>query len=93
MIGAVVLFCGARHLTGVDTTDQNVAREMELIKAFSSGGLKYASHDADVPPPAPVDDPVAAAQALDRWQKARTTAAAVTWKVRVDTAAKTPCPT
>ena len=92
VIGVVFIFCGLRHVTGVETTDGGAAREAQLVTAFSSGGVKYASQ---IPPSAPprVDDTSAAAEALDRWAKSRAVASVPTWKIRVDTEAKTPCPT
>jgi hypothetical protein len=92
VIGAVLLFCGVRHLTGIETVEGGTAWETQLVKAYSSGGLKYPQHAALTPPPK-LDDPVAAAAALDRWQRQNAHPAAPAWKVRVDTAAKTPCPT
>jgi hypothetical protein len=92
IIGAVLLFCGARHLTGVDTVEGSTASEAQLTKAFSAGGLQYADQ---TPPPAPprLDDSAAAAEALDRWARQTANAAPPTWKVRVDTGAKKACPT
>ena len=92
LAGVVLAFYGVRHLTGVDTVDGSAARESQLIKAFSSGGLQYASQLA---PPAPpqLDDPAAQAEALERWAKQQANAAPPTWTVRVDANAKTPCPT
>ena len=92
IIGGLLAFGGVRHLTGVDTVEGSTAWETQLIKAFSSGGLQYADRLAAAEPPR-LDDPAAAAEALDRWSKQRATASASTWKVRVDTGAKTPCPT
>jgi hypothetical protein len=92
LIGAVLLFCGARHLTGVDTVGGSTASEMQLTKAFSVGGLQYADQ---VPPPPPpkLDDPAAAAEALERWARQNANPAPSSWKVRVDTGAKKACPT
>jgi hypothetical protein len=90
--GVVLAFGGARHLTGLDTVDGNSATEIQLAKAFSSGGLQYADQLAPPPPPR-LSDPAAEAEALDRWAKQQASAAAPTWKVRVDTAAAAPCPT
>jgi len=92
LAGAVVVFCGARHLTGVDTVDGNTAWETQLIMAFSSGGVQYADQQAPPPPPN-FNDTANPAEALDRWAKQQANAAPPTWKVRVDTAAATPCPT
>lgn len=89
VIAAVLVFCGARHLTAVETVDGGTAWETQLIKAYSSGGLKYPE-PAPPPPPRP-DDPTFGAAALQRWAKQN--AQGPGWKVRVDTEAKTPCPT
>jgi hypothetical protein len=91
-IGVVLCYCGARHLTNVDTLGGGTAWETQLVKAFSSGGLQYPNQIAPPPPPK-LDDPAAQAEALDRWAKQQANAAPLTWKVRVDTGAKTPCPT
>ena len=93
LIGVMLVFAGARHLTRVDTVDGSTATGNQLIKAFSFGGLQYASELAPPAPPKPVDDPIADAEALDRWAKLQANASPPTWKVRVDTSAKTPCPT
>ena len=90
--GIVLVFCGVRHLTGVDTVAGNTASEIQMVKAFSFGGVQYASQLA---PPAPpkLEDPAAEAEALDRWAKQQANATPPQWKVRIDTDAKTPCPT
>ena len=90
--GIVLAFCGMRHLTGVDTVAGNAASEIQLVKAFSSGGLQFADQLAPPPPPK-LTDPAAEAEALDRWAKQQANATPPTWKVRVDTAAAAPCPT
>ena len=92
LIGGVLAFGGARHLTGVDTVGGSTASEIQLVKAFSSGGVQYASQIVPPPPPK-LDDPAAEAEALDRWAKQQANATPSSWKVRVDTDAKTPCPT
>ena|ERR1035437_2624187 len=92
IIGVVLAFCGARHLTGVDTVEGSTAWEAQLVKAFSSGGLQYADKLA-LPPPPKLDDSIAAAEALDRWARQQANATPPKWKVRVDLGAKTPCPT
>jgi hypothetical protein len=92
LIGAALTFCGARHLTGVDTVDGNSARETQLVKAFTSGGLQYPDQIAPVPPPR-LDDSANPGEALDRWAKQQAHAQLPAWKVRVDAGAKTPCPT
>jgi hypothetical protein len=92
LAGVILVFCGARHLTGLDTADGDTAWETQLVKAFSNGGVQYASK---ISPPAPpkLDDPDAQAEALDRWSREQANWQPPTWIVRVDTAAKTPCPT
>jgi len=93
LIGALVLFCGAQHMTGVDTTDGNSAWEFQLVKAFSNGGIEYASGIAAPPPPPNPDDPAAAAAAVERWERESARAAVTRGKVRVNTGATAPCPT
>jgi hypothetical protein len=90
LAGLALLFCGARHATGVDTVDGGTAWETQLIQGFSAGAIQYADR---LPPPPPPNLAGAAnpAEVLDRWTKARATPP--TWKIRVDTSAKTPCPT
>ncbi|MEI6391445.1 MAG: hypothetical protein WCT12_10100 [Verrucomicrobiota bacterium] len=90
LIGGVLVFCGAQHLTGVDTVEGNTAWETQLMRAFSVGGLQYA--DQMAPPASPKPDN-AAAGALDHWARQDANAAPLTWKVRVDTGAKKACPT
>ena len=92
LAGAVVMFCGARHLTGVGTSDGNTAWETQLVKAFSSGGVQYASQ---LPPPPPPDlnNTPNPGQAMDRWAKQLADARPPDWKIRVDVSAQTPCPT
>jgi hypothetical protein len=90
--GVVLAFCGVRHLTGVGTVKGNTASEVQLVKAFSSSGLQYAS-EWTAPPPPRLSDPAAEAEALDRWAKEQANAKPPTWKIRVDTAAAAPCPT
>ena len=88
LIGIILMFCGARHLTAVDTVDGGNACETQLVKAFAFDGLQYDDKLALAPPPRG-DDP----EALERWARQTRQAEAPSWKVRVDTAAKTPCPT
>lgn len=92
LAGVVVAFCGAQHLTNVDTVDGNTAREIQLVKAFSSGGLQYPDQVAPPPPPK-LDDVANPGEALDRWAKQQANVQPPAWKVRVDVGAKTPCPT
>jgi hypothetical protein len=58
------------------------------MRAFSTGGLQYADRVAPPPPPRG-DDPIA----MERWARQRASATQAAWKVRIDTEAKTPCPT
>ena len=88
LIGVILAFCGARHLTGVDTVDGGTAWETQLVKAFAFDGLQYASKLSPPPPPRG-DDP----EAFERWARQNRETETPTWKLRVDTAAKTPCPT
>ncbi len=88
LIGLILVICGARHLTNIDTVDGANAWETQLIRAFAFSGLQYADQLAPPPPPRG-DDP----EAFERWARQNRDAEAPTWKVRVDTAAKTPCPT
>jgi hypothetical protein len=92
LAGAVVAFCGARHLTGVDTVDGNTAWESQLVKAFSTGGLQFPDQVAPPPPPK-LDDVADPGAALDRWAKQQANVQPPAWKIRVDVGAKTPCPT
>jgi len=90
--GAILAFCGARHVTGLDTVEGNSAWEFQLVKAFHPGGLQYA--DQWPPPPPPKLDAAAnPAEALDRWAKEQANAHPPPWKVRVNAGAETPCPT
>lgn len=90
--GALLLISGLRHLTRVDIVEGGNAWETQLVKSFSSGGLEYASK---IPPPAPpkLDGVANPGEALDRWVKQQAKAQPPSWKIRVDTSAKTPCPT
>jgi hypothetical protein len=92
LIGGVLAVGGARHLTGVDTVGGSTASEIQLVKAFSSGGVQYASQIVPPPPPK-LEDSAAEAEALDRWAKQQANATPPAWKIRVDVGAKTPCPT
>ena len=60
LIGIVVAFCGARHLTDVDTVDGGTAWETQLVKAFSFDGLQYPDQVAPPPPPRPRGWPIPA---------------------------------
>ncbi len=92
LIALILLCVGAGRLTGIETVTGDTAREVQLIKAFASGGLKYDTGAR--PPPEPIpDDPAATAQALERWAREQDSRGHQLAKVRVDAAAKTPCPT
>jgi hypothetical protein len=86
MIGLILVVFGARHLTAIETVNGGKAREIQLMKAYASGGLQFPK--AAPPPPDPGDP-----AAFERWVQQYADAAAPAWKVRVDTAATTPCPT
>ena len=92
LAGISLAFCGARHLTGVDTTDGGTASEWQLVKAFSSSGVQYASEQP--PPPPPNLEGVAnPGEALDRWAKNQANVQPPAWKIRVDVSAQAACPT
>jgi hypothetical protein len=93
LIGGLLVFGGAQRLTGLDTVEGNSARETQLIKAFAFGGLQYAAELVPPAPPRPTGNPAADAAALARWDQEQANASQPAWKVRVDTGAKTPCPT
>ena len=93
LAGVVVAFCGARHLTGVDTVDGNVATEIQLVKAFSSGGLQYPKQAAPPPPPPNLDNVADPDEALERWAKQQANVQPPAWKLRVDLGAQAACPT
>jgi hypothetical protein len=87
--GSFVIW-GAVHTTAVDTTDGNSAREFQLVKSFTCGGLKA---EAAVKPPDPTQysDPATLAEALERM--AREEARSPRLKYRVNVGAASPCPT
>jgi hypothetical protein len=87
IIGIGFLAFGGEHLTGIEAGGGGTASEAQLVKAYSSGGLQYPEQTASPPPRS--DDPAV----LERWSRQKDEAQAVAWQVRVDTAAKTPCPT
>ncbi len=93
LAGLLLAFCGAQHLTSVGTVEGASASEPDLIKAFSFGGLQYASEQAPPKPPKPTGDPAADAAALAKWDQQQAGVRPPDWKVRVDIGAKTPCPT
>jgi hypothetical protein len=90
VIAGTILFCGARHITRLETLDGDAAREWQLVKSFANGGLE-ATKPAAVVDPALFTDPVAAAAALERL--AREEAHSPRLRYRVNTGAVDPCPT
>ncbi len=88
LIGLLVLFCGTRHMTGLDTVEGNSAWEMQLVKAFTSGGLEYTMPGTMAEPPPP-DDPAAEARFAER----RSMSTPAKLKYRINTGAQNPCPT
>jgi hypothetical protein len=85
LIGLLLVVCGAKHLTAVETSDGGTASETQLVKALSFGGLQFPEQVAPPPPPRSGDP-----AALVQWAQKNP---APKWKVRVDTAAAAPCPT
>ena len=90
LVAAALLVVGARHVTSVNTTDGDSAREPQLVKAFTCGGLQ-AKTSVTVPDLSTFDDPNAAAVALERMARQRETAFPITY--HVNTGAADPCPT
>jgi hypothetical protein len=90
LTSVALLICGARHLTGLSTTDGETASERQLVKAFSSGGL-HASNPAAMPAPSVLNDSDQRAAAFDKFQRRDRSLDKLTY--RVDTTATTPCPT
>ena len=90
IIAGVILFSGARHVTGVETQEGDSATELQLIRSFTSGGLHFARPG---PPPNPgaFDDPGAAAEAMER--ASRIAELPLRARYRVNTTAADPCPT
>ncbi|MBI5383868.1 MAG: hypothetical protein HZA90_04190 [Verrucomicrobia bacterium] len=91
LMGVIVLLCGAFHLTGLETTDGGTAREAQLVTAFAMGGVQWKDLSAPTAP-AKDEDPAATARALEELEK-RVNEGGPRWVIRVDTGAKTPCPT
>lgn len=90
LIGAVLLFCGITHITDVAAQTGSSASEIQLIKAFASGGLHYTQPYA-LPDPSVLNDPARAAAAFERLQQRNRKLDKIQY--RVDVGAKTPCPT
>ena len=82
--------CGVTHMTEVNTLTGSGASERQLIKAFSSGGLRYSDAMA-MPDPSVLNDPVRSAVAFERLQQRKHHGPRITY--RVDAGATTPCPT
>jgi hypothetical protein len=76
----------------VETVTGGTAREVELMKAFASGGLQYPQH-LPPPPPPKMNDAGSDPGALERWARETSKPREVTWKVRVDVGAQSGCPT
>ena len=92
LAGIIVTFCGARHLTSVETVEGGTVTEIQLVKAFSSGGLEYPG-PATPPPPPNLDHVADPGAALERWAKQQANVVPPAWKIRVDLGAKAACPT
>ena len=90
LVAAILLFCGARHVTGVETQEGDSAWEAQLVKAFARGGLQFQAA-APLDDPAVFQDPNAAAAAMDR--AARVADLPLRARYRVNTGAADPCPT
>ncbi len=88
----VLIVCGAGRLTGIETVDGGTARETQLVKAYTSGGLKFPQQISAPPRPIP-GDPAGTAAALERWERESAQKSRRPWKVQVDTTASAPCPT
>lgn len=86
LAGLVLVVRGLGHSTSVDTVQGGAADEMQLVRAYSFGGLQFADEVAPPPPPRS-NNP----EEFERW--ARQSASVPSWVVRVDTSAKAPCPT
>jgi len=90
-LAVLLLLTGAGHITGVETTEGNSARETQLIRAFSRGGIQRVETSSPPRPPDP-DDPSAMASYREQSQRAMASKGP-RWKVLVNLGAATPCPT
>lgn len=90
LVAALLLFGGARHVTGLETDEGGAAREIELVRAFARGGLERVRAPAVIDP-AMYADPLEAAAALERL--AQEDGRAPRAGFRVNTGAADPCPT
>ncbi len=89
LLGMLLAVCGFTHVTGIVTEDGNSGTELQLIKAFSSGGLEY---EQPAPPKASnLDNPAAAAAEFARYETQQQQPLAR--RLRINTGASTPCPT
>lgn len=94
LAGIMLAGVGVWRLTGIETAEGGQATEIQLIKAYASGGLQFPEQVSTPPPPPPMmDDPGAMAEALARWDQENARREPPSWKVRVDVSAKAPCPT
>ena len=90
LVAVALLFIGALNPTGVQTEDDESARETRLIKAFARGGLQFQQARVRFDP-ATLTDPSRAAAAMD--QAARIADLPLRERYRVNTTAAHPCPT
>jgi hypothetical protein len=90
LIAVILMGVGVRHVTGIETVEGGEASELQLVKAFSRGGLEQV--DAiTVLDPATFDNPEEAAAALEALADAEVDSPL--FKFRVNTGAVDPCPT
>jgi hypothetical protein len=90
LIAVSLLLVGTRHITGLETESGEAARETELIKAFSKGGLERVAPVTTFEP-ALFNDPAALAVVMERM--AVESAQSSRLRYRVNTGAADPCPT
>ncbi|MCX8109008.1 MAG: hypothetical protein N3G20_09410 [Verrucomicrobiae bacterium] len=92
IIGLFLIVVGLRHVTGVETLEGDFARETQLVRAFTTGGLKYDSQaaPAESPGQATPRRPGAIPGYTDQANPPKPPR---TGRVRVDPTALTPCPT
>jgi hypothetical protein len=90
LVALALLVIGALNLTGVQTQDDESARETQLVKAFARGGLQFQEARVRFDP-ATLADPGRAAAAMD--QAARIADLPLRDRYRVNTTAAHPCPT
>jgi len=87
LIGGVLVFAGSRHMTALETVDGGTAWETQVIRAFAHGGMRYVPRGpaASGSPGNPVTFEGPLGGGADP--------GLTTSMVRIDTGAKTPCPT